>query len=342
MRFLEEWRRSERNGRPKILVLIQGLNAEKVRQRIIHLLSLAFRETDLIGWCTAETTLGLLLLELGGSEVKDALEVVRNKIRNQVLSKIGASSAAITIEFHVVPPYSSAGTGTANREDIFEVLWSEMRAGQRILDGVKRTIDICASLLLLTALSPLLAVIAVCIRMTSSGPAFFRQGRVGFRAQIFSMYKFRTMIVGCDDKAHREYVARFISGRAEEHLDENGHSVFKLTNDQRITRIGCFLRRTSLDELPQLWNVLRGDMSLVGPRPPLPYEVERYELWHRRRVYDLKPGITGLWQVRGRSRCTFDEMTRMDLQHEKPHSLALYFRVLLATPNAVINGHGAH
>jgi len=117
---------------------------------------------------------------------------------------------------------------------------------------------------------------------------------------------------------------------------------FKIVNDERVTSIGRFLRRSSLDEFPQFWNVLKGDMSLVGPRPPIPYEVARYNRWHRRRVLEAKPGITGLWQVAGRSRTTFDEMVRMDLRYAKDHSVLTDLAILLATPRAVISGKGAH
>ena len=118
--------------------------------------------------------------------------------------------------------------------------------------------------------------------------------------------------------------------------------VFKIVNDPRVTPLGHFLRRSSLDEFPQFWNVLRGEMSLVGPRPPLPYEVARYKRWHRRRVLEAKPGITGLWQVTGRSRTTFDEMVRLDLRYARSYSLWTDLKILLATPRAVCSGKGAH
>jgi lipopolysaccharide/colanic/teichoic acid biosynthesis glycosyltransferase len=341
MRILEEWRRSERSGNRKILVLIHGLNADSTRRRLVELADSAFRETDVIGWHTAETTLGILLVELGSCDASDALDIVRNKIRNQLLSRLGSPSAGLSVEFHVLP-HTFGGDAAEMRNQVFSALWNQERAGEQVFDHVKRVIDVCGSALLLLLLSPVFVLIAICIRVTSPGPAYFRQLRVGFRGQVFALYKFRTMAIGSDDRAHREYVSNFIRGAAQEQRDENGQAVYKMTNDHRVTTFGRFLRRTSLDELPQLWNVLRGEMSMVGPRPSLPYEVERYDLWHLRRVYDLKPGVTGVWQVRGRSRCTFDEMTRMDLQHARARSFALYLRVLIETPRAVIQGHGAH
>jgi lipopolysaccharide/colanic/teichoic acid biosynthesis glycosyltransferase len=341
MRILEEWRRSERSGNRKILVLIHGLNPDPTTIRVLELVDSAFRETDVIGWHTTDKTLGILLVELGRSEVREALDAIQCKIRNQLLKQLGSRGAGLSVDFHVLP-HTFGENAAEMHNQVFSALWNQDRAGERMLERAKRVMDICASALLLLISSPAFAVIAICIRMTSPGPAYFRQLRVGFRGRVFALYKFRTMALGCDDRAHREYVSNFIRGAAEEQRDENGQAVYKMTNDQRVTALGRFLRRTSLDELPQLWNVLRGEMSMVGPRPPLPYEVQRYDLWHLRRVYDLKPGVTGVWQVRGRSRCTFDEMTRMDLQHARARSLALYLRVLIETPRAVIQGHGAH
>ncbi len=147
------------------------------------------------------------------------------------------------------------------------------------------------------------------------------------------------MYVDCGDEVHKDYVTWFIKSSDKQATPPN--QVFKLTNDARITRVGGFLRRTSLDELPQLLNVLRGEMSLVGPRPSLPFEVEQYQPWHRRRVLDAKPGITGPWQVYGRSRTTFDEMVRMDLRYARTHTFWIDLKILAATPAAVLSGKGA-
>lgn len=156
----------------------------------------------------------------------------------------------------------------------------------------------------------------------------------------FTMYKFRTMYADADHRVHYHYVSWFITSSDKADAKDKA-SFFKLTNDDRITPIGRLLRRTSLDELPQLWNVLIGDMSLVGPRPPLPYELQQYKPWHRRRLLEAMPGITGLWQVVGRSRTTFDEMVRLDLQYARTMSLWFDIKILLATPVAVITGKGA-
>jgi lipopolysaccharide/colanic/teichoic acid biosynthesis glycosyltransferase len=147
------------------------------------------------------------------------------------------------------------------------------------------------------------------------------------------------MHVNADPKIHQQYVENLIQSQPRA---EAKQIVYKIVDDPRVTRIGHFLRRSSLDELPQFWNVLKGEMSLVGPRPPLPYEVARYKRWHRRRVLEAKPGITGLWQVTGRSRTTFDEMVRLDLRYARTYSVWTDVKILLATPRAVLSGRGAY
>jgi lipopolysaccharide/colanic/teichoic acid biosynthesis glycosyltransferase len=184
-----------------------------------------------------------------------------------------------------------------------------------------------------------MALIALVIKLNSKGPVIFRQVRVGHQGRLFSFWKFRSMYVGNDATIHKEYVTNFISN---DQPANEGEAVYKIVDDPRVTPVGRFLRKTSLDELPQLWNVLRGDMSLVGPRPPVPYEFDCYALWHRRRVLEVKPGITGLWQVMGRSRISFNEMVRLDIRYVQQWSLWLDFKILLQTPRAVLMGGGAY
>jgi len=204
-------------------------------------------------------------------------------------------------------------------------------------------IDIVGSTVALIVSAPLLLVIALAIKLTSRGPVLFRQQRIGQHGKRFTFLKFRSMYIGNDSSVHEEYVKKLIAGQAERKpSNANGDGVYKLTSDKRVTRVGAFLRRTSLDELPQFLNVLKGDMSLVGPRPAIPYEVAAYQTWHRRRVLQVKPGITGLWQVNGRSRVTFDEMVRLDLRYAKAWSLWMDIHILLRTPRAVLLGEGAH
>jgi lipopolysaccharide/colanic/teichoic acid biosynthesis glycosyltransferase len=201
--------------------------------------------------------------------------------------------------------------------------------------------DVVGSAMALIICTPLFLIISLAIKASSDGPVFFRQQRVGQYGKHFTFLKFRSMHMDNDPSVHKQYVTKLIAGEAEP-SNGNGESVYKLTNDERVTRAGALLRRKSLDELPQFLNVLKGDMSLVGPRPAIPYEVAAYQTWHRRRVLEVKPGITGVWQVGGRSRVKFDEMVRLDLRYAKSWSLWLDIKILMLTPRAVLMGEGAY
>ena len=208
---------------------------------------------------------------------------------------------------------------------------------------VKRIVDMVGAATVLLLASPLMLLVAAAVKLDSPGPVLFGQERLGIGGRRFRVLKFRTMTHGASDAAHRALIAQMFNGDHDgaAHAGKNGDKVYKLVNDDRVTRIGALLRRTSLDELPQLFNVLRGDMSLVGPRPPLSYEFDAYDHWQYDR-HRVKPGITGLWQVAGRSRTTFDEMVRLDLQYAKSWSLWLDVKILLRTPRAVVAGDGAY
>ena len=210
---------------------------------------------------------------------------------------------------------------------------------------LKRALDIAGSVGLLVGLSPVLAACAVAVRVGSPGPILFRQERVGLDGRTFTMFKLRTMYVDADSSVHEEYVRRYIAGEAQATNGTGNGSgaseqVFKLVGDRRVTPAGRWLRKLSLDELPQLFNVLRGEMSLVGPRPPLPYEVEQYQPRARQRLR-AKPGITGLWQVSGRNQTTFDEMIDLDIDYVDRWSIVLDLQILLRTFPVVLfpDGH---
>lgn len=206
---------------------------------------------------------------------------------------------------------------------------------------VKRISDIVISGVALIFLAPIWLVISLLIRSDSKGPVLFRQERVGMDGRIFLCYKFRTMRADSDENIHREAYLKNIEGAGEANSGDDDKPVFgKVKDDPRITKTGRWLRRSSLDELPQLLNVLKGDMSIVGPRPPIPYEVEEYDIWHRKRL-DMKPGITGLWQVSGRNRLTFDEMVRIDMYYIENWSLWLDLKIILLTLPAMLRGDGA-
>ena len=204
---------------------------------------------------------------------------------------------------------------------------------------LKRTFDLIFAALAIALLFPLWLLIALWIKLDSKGPVLYTQERVGMDGRLFLLYKFRTMAAGADSELHREYQRAFIAGRAEANLGDDSKPTYKLLADPRITRSGKLLRRTSLDEVPQLLNVLLGDMSVVGPRPPIPYEVEAYELWHRKRL-DMKPGLTGLWQVSGRNRLPFEEMVRLDLFYIENWSLLLDLKIILRTGFVMLAGDG--
>jgi lipopolysaccharide/colanic/teichoic acid biosynthesis glycosyltransferase len=276
-----------------------------------------------------------------------------NAVLSTILSRIGAvlrdqldtdQFSRIKFSFHVFPDDWNSQDQDIERPSnptLYPDLEKRQKAN-RLGRATKRMIDVVGSLTLLAILSPILIIIAVVIKLTSRGPVLFRQKRIGEYGTPFTFFKFRSMYINNDSSEHKEYVCQLIAGQAEKRsANGNGTGVFKLTNDPRITPLGRILRRASLDELPQLVNVLRGEMSLVGPRPPVPYEVEAYATWHRRRLLEAKPGITGLWQVYGRSRVEFDDMVRLDLRYARDCSPLLDLKILLQTPRAVMGGDGA-
>jgi|SRR3984957_7712542 len=210
--------------------------------------------------------------------------------------------------------------------------------GAKLVDASCRALDVGGSLILLVLLSPLLLVLAIAVKLDSPGPVLFRQRRLGRDLEPFTVNKFRTMHHGAAHDRHREFVLGLIKGEVPQ--PETAGSPYKIVGDRRVTRIGRLLRRSSLDELPQLWNVLRGDMSLVGPRPPIPYEVEHYpHHWFAR--FAVKPGITGLWQVNGRSEVPLEEMVRLDVEYTQRRSLWFNLSLLARTLPAVLSGRGA-
>jgi lipopolysaccharide/colanic/teichoic acid biosynthesis glycosyltransferase len=199
-----------------------------------------------------------------------------------------------------------------------------------------RLLDVAVAGLVLVALVPLIAAAALAVRLTSPGPVLFRQRRLGRGMRPFTVLKFRTMRADADSTVHRDFVRSLIAGKPEP--DEHGQ-LYKLVVDDRVTRVGRFLRSWSLDEVPQLWNVLRGEMSLVGPRPVIEYEVEQYPDWYLRR-FAVKPGMTGLWQVSGRNERTYEEMVRFDVEYAERRSLWLDLRILARTALVVMRRQG--
>ncbi len=218
---------------------------------------------------------------------------------------------------------------------------SQTTSEPRSLAVLRRSADLLFALTLILLFAPLLIAVAIAVRVDSHGPALFRQRRVGYREREFILYKFRSMRVDADPRGHREYVTALIKGEGPAPADGEGReTLYKVAVDNRITPVGRWIRRWSLDELPQLFNVLLGDMTLVGPRPAIPYEVAEYPSWYLQR-FTVKPGLTGLWQVSGRSERSYEEMVRLDIDYTERRSLGLDLSILLKTPWTVLSRKGA-
>ncbi len=342
-----ERRRAERSRNPFILMLLDAHQENGTARMILHkaidAVASSTRETDALGWYKDGSILGVIFTEVGKEDLALASEILRAKIRTSLQEQLGSETAGkIAISVHLFPEkWDRNGPHWVADSKLYPEL-DKRAPNKKISLGVKRAMDIIGSAALLLLLSPLLAVIAAIIKLTSDGPVLFKQERLGRFGQRFNCLKFRTMHVNNDPKIHQEYIQQYIEGSAAKKSEDGAPTVYKITSDPRVTPIGRFLRKSSLDEVPQFWNVLQGTMSLVGPRPPVPYEFEVYDVWHRRRVLEVKPGVTGLWQVSGRSRLTFDEMVRLDLQYCKSWSLWLDLKILFATPRAVLSGEGAY
>jgi lipopolysaccharide/colanic/teichoic acid biosynthesis glycosyltransferase len=345
LRFLcLERKRSERSGKPFLVMLVEGGalfaagGRDRVPARIAEALLSSTRDTDLVGWYKSGSIMGVLCTEIA-DELSVAMNVLLAKFTSLVGKLIPAEQEShVKISMHVFPEPPNGDSGRKADLTFYPDVTRSMQS-DATNSGLKRAIDLLGSVIALVLLSPVILLVAVAVKLTSKGPVLIRQTRVGQYGRNFTLLKFRSMYADCDHNIHKAYVSRFIAGAADViHTDDNGKGVYKLTKDPRVTLFGRFLRKTSLDEVPQFFNVLRGEMSLVGPRPAMPYEVDRYETWHRRRMLAAKPGITGLWQVHGRSRTSFDEMVRLDLKYVETASLALDLKIILQTPRAVFFG----
>ena len=345
-----ERKRSERSRKPFLLALIDTgtcLPASKngrVLNNIVSALSLATRETDVTGWYKSNSVVGVMFTEIVAGDKYSIVSTMLTRVSSSLQVKLSSEQfSQISISFHLFPEdWDHEVYRRPSNPTLYPDL-SKREQGRRVSSMLKRGMDIGGSVLALVIFSPLFLLITIVIKASSSGPVFFRQERIGRYGQPFVFIKFRSMYSENDTGVHKEWFRRFVSGQAERHpTNGNGQGSYKLTHDPRVTRVGKFLRRTSLDELPQFINVLKGEMSMVGPRPPIPYEVDAYQSWHRGRILEAKPGITGLWQVNGRSRLAFDDMVRLDLRYARGWSLWLDIKILMQTPKAVVLGEGAY
>lgn len=301
-------------------------------------LSSAIRDTDAVGWYQQGLTVGVIFTLLNHASKAAAQATIHSKVMSVLAASARAEqSRHIRVSYYFFPQPEN---GNADHPELYPD--AGIHHAKRSACIVKRTMDVGGSLLLLFLFSPVLAIIAILVKLSSPGPALFRQMRIGQYGKPFTFLKFRSMRVNNDASIHRDYVTQLIAGKKAQPPGTAPGGVFKIVDDPRVTRIGRWLRRSSLDELPQLVNVLKGEMALIGPRPPLPYEFEKYEVWHRRRLMEVRPGITGLWQVSGRSKTTFDQMVRLDLQYARTWSIWLDIKILLRTPAVVLSGDGAY
>jgi lipopolysaccharide/colanic/teichoic acid biosynthesis glycosyltransferase len=343
-KLVQERKRAERSNKP---LMVMVLDAEylsnldstgEIAESLGEGVNTCVRGTDICGLLMEGRLIGVILTEVEADKIDTVKRIVAKKTRERLAMVLSDEMVSrIVISFRIYPEVGS-GSGTFDMTFYPELTSVSGRTiGEEIL---KRSLDIMGSIAGLILFSPVFAFLPILIKLTSKGPVFFHQDRVGRNGRKFKFIKFRSMYLDNDDVIHREYVKQLIKGK----IASNGASqtVYKIQGDPRLTPIGRFIRKYSLDELPQFINVLKGDMSLVGPRPPICYEVEHYCGWQRNRLVGKKPGITGLWQVTGRSSTSFDEMVRLDLRYLKGWSITLDLKILLRTPGAVLKCKGAY
>lgn len=341
--IIMERKRSERSGKYFLLMLIdirkflQESKKKSEVKKLFEVIGQNSREIDVKGWYKLNQLIGILYLEIDIASKDVIVEKIKNTIRKSFSPQY---ADMIEVTFLVFPHEDGKEESAELTKTTFYNTKTKTAAAHRTAHALKRGIDVVGSLAGIILFSPILFIIAVLVKSTSKGPVFFTQLRVGQGGKTFMFYKFRSMHVNNDESIHKEFTKNFIRG-SDINCNNNRNKLFKIKNDPRITKIGALIRKTSLDELPQLFNVLKGDMSLVGPRPPIPYEVEQYDIWHKRRILEIKPGITGVWQVNGRSITKFEEMVRMDIQYIKKWSIMLDLQLIVRTPISVIMTKGA-
>jgi exopolysaccharide biosynthesis polyprenyl glycosylphosphotransferase len=350
-----ERKRTQRSRKPFLLMtisvenILQSDKKDEVVRKISSALFSCTREIDMKGWHKYNALIGVVFREMNRIE-KDVIKISKDVIEQKVCNRLGELLNAeemdkIELHFHIFPEDPKKQEAGSSLDMNLYPDVSHTYEAKKHSFFLKRCIDVIGSIAALIICSPCFVIIPLLIKLSSNGPVFFRQERLGLHGKSFTFLKFRSMHVNNDNTIHKEYVKKLITGENESN-DGSGSGqqrcCYKLRNDPRITPFGRIIRKTSFDELPQFLNVLKGDMSLVGPRPAIPYELENYDIWHRRRLLEVKPGITGMWQVHGRSSTTFDEMVRLDLTYIRNRSMWLDIKILLRTPMAVVFGRGAY
>jgi len=339
--FIEQLRLEKlRAQRSKSTLSIVLLTLDKEREGefidmvdVLNIVRKKIRATDISGFVNHKT-IGILLPD---TNERGAKEICAKLIDGDKEPQFSATTSIYPDDIFE----SLAKTGSIrpnvfpfDLESSIDDLWFKLL--------LKRGVDIVGSIVGIFALMPVMLITALAIKATSPGPVIFKQIRLGKQGIPFIFYKFRSMHVNMDDQIHREYIRDLIKGdNAKINQGDAEDPFYKLKDDPRITNVGRFIRKTSIDELPQFFNVLKGDMSLVGPRPPLAYEAEKYQTWHLRRILEMKPGITGLWQVEGRSKTDWDDSVRLDIRYIQNWSLLMDLKILLKTVGVVLKCRGA-
>lgn len=343
-----ERRRTERTKRPFSVALIDiGVSdgvVDKADEEgivptsFVEELHRETRHIDIKGWYHKDKVIGVLYPETS----HESLSSLEAKLHHCLVNSYGKDfSSRIGVSWFSFPQEDGEPLYDENEER--KLFYPDLDADEEgaFRKIVRRFVDVVGSLTALVLFAPIFILAPVLIKLTSKGPVFFKQERVGEDGKKFILLKFRSMYGDSKEELHKEYVTKFIHGQVEGD-DQGKTGVYKITKDPRVTPVGSFLRRTSFDELPQFLNVLMGDMSLVGPRPALPYEVKEYDLWHKGRVWGGKPGITGKWQVEGRSSTSFDGMVRLDIKYFEKRSIWADLKLIFRTPIALLTAKGAY
>lgn len=341
-----ERKRTERSGQPVLLMLVDAGNflradmSGRALSKFLSALSLSTRDTDVTGWYKENSVVGVMFTDIGVDDRGAILAIMMNRVSQILRNNLAVENFnQIGISMHLFPEDWYQQTSPGDPVLYPDLVHRDQKRRTALV--IKRLMDIVGSAIALVLLAPVFLLVALLVKLSSKGPVLFKQERLGQFGKPFTFLKFRSMYENNDPHIHREFMKRVINGNHDGEEDSQAQKYYKMTNDPRITRVGRLLRKTSLDELPQFFNVLRGEMSLVGPRPPLAYECQEYDIWHRRRVFEVKPGLTGLWQVNGRSRIRFDDMVRLDLQYVRTWSLWLDVLILIKTPGAIMFGGDA-
>ena len=349
MLYLER-RRAERTQKRFVLVLMDVSrvlsDGQKIRtiQKLAAGLSSDTRETDIIGWYVENSLIGIIGTEVGEASQKVIQERFISKLREVTEQALGKEKAAtISVSFHFFPEEIEEGDKDHSANIALYPEFSRREERKRFSLSIKRAIDVFGSSAALFFFSPFFAAIAIAIKLTSKGPVLFRQERLGQHGKTFTVLKFRSMRTDCDSKIHEAYVSQFIAGKADNAAAgaDSNKAVYKLQRDPRITAVGHFLRKTSLDELPQFWNIVIGDMSLIGPRPIVDAEIEKYGKCFELYI-QARPGLTGLWQVSGRSDTSYQRRVELDQDYLLHRSLRLDLLILVKTVYVVIGRKGAY